>query len=99
MSDTQTTQAETTSTRTFHRSDYRNAARLVQSMRHVKGDRYTLKPAQQNFTVDDLAAKIAAVFLADAPQAFDAAKFLAGTQLPQDPGSTLPDSPPDDPDE
>jgi hypothetical protein len=79
---TETTQ--TPSTRTFWKSDYRKAAKLVKGMRHLRCQASTPKPDLQMGRVDSLAAAISQYFEADAPEgAFSAEKFLAGTQLPQ----------------
>jgi hypothetical protein len=90
---TETTEQTAEVTRSFHTSDYARMARTIQRMRHVKGDRYTAKADQSR--VDYLADGIAAVFAQD-HDGFDEARFLAGTQLPADPGNVLLDSPPED---
>lgn len=77
---------ETQTPRTFYRSDYRRAAKMVQAMRHVQGDRYTAKPQAQQVRVDELASMLSAVFEEDAPEGkFSPDKFMAGTQLPGKP--------------
>jgi hypothetical protein len=97
--DTVTT--ETTGTqdnaRAFYRRDYRKMARLIQSMRHVKGDPYTAKPDQSG--IDNIAVYAAGIFGIDADEhpggpSFSAEKFLAGTQLPVKPDYS--DSPDDE---
>jgi hypothetical protein len=83
--DTETAEntAEVTSTRTFYRSDYRNAAKLVQSMRHAKGNRYQPKPQADQDKIDFLAVALRDSFALDAPEgAFNEVRFMAGTQLP-----------------
>jgi hypothetical protein len=69
------------STRTFYRSDYGRAARLIQAARHVPGDVYTAKPEAQQDTVAALAMTFVQVFEADSPL-FDEAEFMTATQLP-----------------
>lgn len=75
-------------TRTFHPSDYRHTARLLQGMRHVRGNRYQPKGETAQAKVNALAALFAAAFQADADEdpegsPFSPEYFLAGTQLPQ----------------
>jgi hypothetical protein len=83
MTDTQT------ATRTFHASDYRKTARLIQSMRHVKGNRYQPKPQADQDKIDGIVLMWAAIFEEDAASApgapFSKDYFVAGTQLPQAP--------------
>lgn len=93
MTDTQietsTEQASTeqaSTGRVFYRSDYRHMARVLQDMRHVRGDRYTGKPEAAQQEVTALALTIGQAFEADAAQAcegcgFDFGKFMAGTDL------------------
>jgi hypothetical protein len=80
---TETTDTQT-STRTFYRADYKRMARVIQRMRHVKGDRCTAKPQDAQNKITYLAMTMSQYFDQDAPEgAFDAGKFMAGTQLPQ----------------
>ena len=91
MSTSQTQETTTSQTRTFHGSDYRRAAQLLQGFRHVKGNRYQAKDETSQAKVDALAALFASAFQADANECpeggapFSAEYFLAGTQVPQAP--------------
>jgi hypothetical protein len=85
-----------TSPRTFWKSDYAKAARLIKGMRHVRCQPSTPKPDLQMSRVDSLAAAVAAYFEADAPEGgFSTEKFLAGTKLPQASENVILDSPPE----
>jgi hypothetical protein len=72
------------SPRTFYRSDYGRAARLIQAARHVPGDVYTAKPEAQQDTVGALAVTFVQVFQADSDR-FDAERFIRATWLPAKP--------------
>ena len=73
--------SEQPSPRTFYRSDYGRAARLIQAARHVPGDPYTAKPEAQLDSVSALACTLVQVFQADWDR-FDAEEFIRATWLP-----------------
>jgi hypothetical protein len=78
------TTSQDTATRAFYRNDYRRAARMLQSMRHVRGDVYTAKDEVSLAKVDTLVHKTAVEFASDSTE-FDPELFFAGTQLPAKP--------------
>lgn len=85
----ETTESAPEATRTFWRGDYRRTAQLLKSFRHVQYHTYTAKPASSQAIIDVMAAQMADLFAADAPEgSFDAEKFLAGTQLAPKPEFT-----------
>ena len=91
MSETQTPAQQQTqaSPRTFYRSDYGRAARMIQAARHIPGDPYTAKPEAQLDSVSALAFTLVQTFEADSDR-FDAGEFMDATQLPAKPDYDYP---------